>query len=83
MLHIDRRDDPGPIATPMQDQVLTREAKEMFESLVPRGTMGQPEEIATVALFLASDDWSFVKWGGVERRRRLLGGLEPATSVSG
>ena len=51
---------PGPIATPMQDQVLTKEAKEMFESLIPRGTMGQPEEIASVALFLASDDSSFV-----------------------
>ena len=51
---------PGPIATPMQEEVLTKEAKEMFESLIPRGTMGQPEEIATVALFLASDDSSFV-----------------------
>ena len=30
----------------------------------PRGKMGQPEEIATVALFLASDDSSFVN--GVE-----------------
>ena len=51
---------PGPIATPMQDQVLTPEAKQMFESLIPRGTMGRPEEIATAALFLASDDSSFV-----------------------
>jgi NAD(P)-dependent dehydrogenase (short-subunit alcohol dehydrogenase family) len=51
---------PGPIATPMQDQVLTEEAKRMFESLIPRGTMGRPEEIATAALFLASDDSSFV-----------------------
>ena len=55
---------PGPIATPMQDQVLTAEAKQMFESLIPRGTMGRPEEIAAVALFLASDDSSFVN--GVE-----------------
>jgi NAD(P)-dependent dehydrogenase (short-subunit alcohol dehydrogenase family) len=55
---------PGPIATPMQEEVLTKEAKEMFESLIPRGKMGRSEEIATVALFLASDDSSFVN--GVE-----------------
>ena len=46
----------GPIATPMQDRVLTEEAKQMFESLIPRGKMGRPEEIAAAALFLASDD---------------------------
>ncbi|HTM82498.1 SDR family NAD(P)-dependent oxidoreductase [Asticcacaulis sp.] len=51
---------PGPIATPMQDQVLSAEAKQMFESLIPRGTMGRPEEIAGAAVFLASDDSSFV-----------------------
>jgi len=55
---------PGPIATPMQDEVITKEAKQMFESLIPRGTMGRPDEIATVALFLASGDSSFVN--GVE-----------------
>ena len=48
----------------MQEEVLTKEAKEMFESLIPRGKMGRPEEIAAVALFLASDDSSFVN--GVE-----------------
>jgi NAD(P)-dependent dehydrogenase (short-subunit alcohol dehydrogenase family) len=55
---------PGPIATPMQDQVLDEAGKKMFESLIPRGTMGRPEEIASAALFLASDDSSFVN--GVE-----------------
>jgi NAD(P)-dependent dehydrogenase (short-subunit alcohol dehydrogenase family) len=55
---------PGPIATPMQDEAITPEAKKMFESLIPRGTMGRPEEIAGAALFLASDDSSFVN--GVE-----------------
>ena len=66
---------PGPIATPMQDQVLTEEAKQMFESLIPRGKMGRPEEIAAVALFLASDDFELREWGGVVCRRRLLGHL--------
>jgi NAD(P)-dependent dehydrogenase (short-subunit alcohol dehydrogenase family) len=55
---------PGPIATPMQDEAITPEAKQLFESLIPRGKMGQPEEIAGAALFLASDDSSFVN--GVE-----------------
>jgi hypothetical protein len=36
----------------MQEEVLTKEAKEMFESLIPRGKMGQPEEIATSHCFL-------------------------------
>ena len=51
---------PGPIATPMQDQVLDEQAKRMFESLIPRGTMGRAAAIASAALFLASDDSSFV-----------------------
>ena len=55
---------PGPIATPMQDQVLDEEAKRMFESVIPRGKMGRPDEIAAAAVFLASDDSSFVN--GVE-----------------
>ncbi len=55
---------PGQVATPILEQVLTKEMKEMFESLIPRGKMGRPEEIAAVALFLASDDSSYVN--GVE-----------------
>lgn len=51
---------PGPIATPMQDQAIDEDTKRMFESLIPRGKMGRPEEIAKAALFLASDDSSFV-----------------------
>src|SRR5467141_2612586 len=40
---------PGAVTSPMQEEVLTKEAREFFESLIPRGTMGQPDEIATVA----------------------------------
>ena len=55
---------PGQIATPIQDQMFDAETKRQFEALIPRGKMGRPEEIATVALFLASDDSSYVN--GVE-----------------
>ena len=41
-------------------QGVPQEAKDYFTSLIPRGTMGRPEEIATAALFLASSDSSFV-----------------------
>ena len=54
---------PGTIDTPALDP-LGDEAKKGFAAMIPRGEMGKPEEIATVALFLASSDSSFVN--GVE-----------------
>ena len=54
---------PGTIDTPILDP-LGDDAKEFFKSQIPRGEMGRPEEIATVALFLASSDSSFVN--GIE-----------------
>ena len=50
---------PGPIDTPILEAV-PKEALEKFISMVPRGTIGRPEEVATTALFLASSDSSFV-----------------------
>jgi NAD(P)-dependent dehydrogenase (short-subunit alcohol dehydrogenase family) len=39
---------------------LRKDGKERLVSLIPGGTIGRPEEIATAALFLASSDSSFV-----------------------
>src|SRR5262245_8382057 len=50
---------PGTIDTGIFDG-LPREAKNAFVAMIPRGTIGRPEEIATAALFLASSDASFV-----------------------
>jgi NAD(P)-dependent dehydrogenase (short-subunit alcohol dehydrogenase family) len=55
---------PGQVATPMMLEVMDAAQKASFESLIPRRAMGRPEEIASVALFLASDDSSYVN--GVE-----------------
>jgi NAD(P)-dependent dehydrogenase (short-subunit alcohol dehydrogenase family) len=51
---------PGQVATPMMEDVMDDALKAQFESLIPRGEMGRPEEIASAALFLASDDSSYV-----------------------
>src|SRR3954468_20253739 len=51
---------PGQVATPKQEELFDEATKRQFESLIPRGEMGRPEEIASVALFLASDDSSYV-----------------------
>ena len=50
---------PGSVITPLMEEVLTEESKAQFESVIPRREMGRPEEIAAVALFLASDDSSY------------------------
>jgi NAD(P)-dependent dehydrogenase (short-subunit alcohol dehydrogenase family) len=56
---------PGPVDTPIIDmQFSTREEtdklRETFAQAIPLGRLGRPEELASAALFLASDDSSFV-----------------------
>jgi NAD(P)-dependent dehydrogenase (short-subunit alcohol dehydrogenase family) len=56
---------PGPIETPiMHSQAATKEAADQitasFASMVPLGRVGRAEEVANAALFLASDESSFV-----------------------
>src|SRR5258708_4944927 len=56
---------PGPIDTPIfEQQAPTKEgadqARAAFAAAVPFGRLGRPEEIAATALFLASDEASFI-----------------------
>ena len=52
---------PGPVETPLLSPVLALPgALEEYAKLIPMGRVGQPEEIAAVVAFLASDDASYV-----------------------
>ena len=54
---------PGPTETPIiegQFGANTEAVKEQFKTMIPMGRMGKPEEIASAAVFLASDESSFI-----------------------
>lgn len=53
---------PGAVETGMTKQILEEGSAAVMESInsVPAGRYAQPEEIANLALFLASDDSSFI-----------------------
>lgn len=51
---------PGPIQTPMMDNALTDEQKAAYARTVPVGRLGQPQDIGSAAVFLASDAASFI-----------------------
>jgi NAD(P)-dependent dehydrogenase (short-subunit alcohol dehydrogenase family) len=50
---------PGPINTPLANRQ-SADVIARIVSTIPMGRMGEPDEVAKVALFLASDDSSFV-----------------------
>jgi len=67
---------PGPIETPIYDKMgLPAEQaagfKDTMAHLVPLKRMGEPDEVARAALFLASDDSSFLLGAKI----RIDGGL--------
>lgn len=52
---------PGPVSTPMLEELMSdpdRKARRIVH--IPMGRLGQAEELAKAALFLASDDSSFM-----------------------
>ncbi|MBM3673929.1 MAG: glucose 1-dehydrogenase [Actinobacteria bacterium] len=52
---------PGPIATPMLEELMSDPVRKQRRLVhIPMGRLGQAEELAKAALFLASDDSSFM-----------------------
>jgi NAD(P)-dependent dehydrogenase (short-subunit alcohol dehydrogenase family) len=51
---------PGPTDTPMLRENMSPEELEAFAATFPMKRLGRPEELASAALFLASDEASFV-----------------------
>ena len=51
---------PGIVDTPLQAPYLNEELRREFKSGIPLGRIAEPREIASVALFLASEDSSYM-----------------------
>ena len=51
---------PGPIETPMMNSALTSQQREAYVRQIPLGRLGQPQDIGNAAVFLCSDEASFI-----------------------
>jgi Enoyl-(Acyl carrier protein) reductase len=70
---------PGPINTPL----VSRQSAHMIARIVssiPMGRVGQPEELAKAALYLASDDSSLLR---VSNHSLTAAGLRPSRTAWG
>jgi NAD(P)-dependent dehydrogenase (short-subunit alcohol dehydrogenase family) len=69
---------PGPIDTPILraalEQVPVEDVESLVTSIIPMGRIGRPEEVANVALFLASDEASYVSGAVIPVDGALLSG---------
>jgi glucose 1-dehydrogenase len=70
---------PGAVATPINKGTIHDPAKmKILQEIIPEGRMGRPEEVAAVALFLASEEASYVTGatyyvdGGLTRYSRAI-----------
>ncbi|KAM3848447.1 (3R)-3-hydroxyacyl-CoA dehydrogenase isoform 3-T3 [Vipera latastei] len=61
---------PGFIRTPMTDKV-PRKVLDKFVAMVPLGRLGEPEDVADVCAFLASDESRYITGASLE----VTGGL--------
>jgi NAD(P)-dependent dehydrogenase (short-subunit alcohol dehydrogenase family) len=72
---------PGPVVTPLQLAALDAEYLKAYLTAIPQGRLGEPEEVANVALFLACDESSLITGqaivadGGIEADSHII---EPA-----
>lgn len=51
---------PGWVRTPMTEQILAESPPDQIAELIPLGRVGEPEEIAAVAVWLATDSPDFL-----------------------
>jgi len=51
---------PGPIETEMAESLFTSERRQFLESVIPLKRLGRTEEIADAAVFLCSDEASYI-----------------------
>ncbi|MEM4581462.1 MAG: SDR family oxidoreductase, partial [Candidatus Korarchaeum sp.] len=51
---------PGPVETDMLREEFTEEQLEIRKKLIPLGRLGNTDDVVKLALFLASDDSSYI-----------------------